>query len=381
MRRAALIALASLVAAATASGAPPTQADSALQRALDGLVARDGGPPGAIALVQRGNAVRVLRAGVGNTTTKAPPRATDFMRLASMSKAYSGAVSLSLVGVPGAKITVRSTIGELLPDLPRAWHRITLAQLLQHTSGLPDFSESERFRTALLASLATPPAPVGLVRFVEDEPLNFVPGSRYRYSNTDNIVVGLMVEAATGFSYEVGLSRQVYRPLRLSRTSLPRGTAIGAPTILGYAVDPPEPPENVTRAFAAGWAWASGGVVSTPAEANRFIRGYVGGRLLSPTVTAAQRRWVPGASEPAGPGVNSAGLGLFRYRTTCGTLYGHTGNTAGYTQFMAATADGRRSVVLSVNAQLNKTSTGRAAAAFAALQRAKELAACSVLAP
>ena len=61
----------------------------------------------------------------------------------------------------------------------------------------------------------------------------------------------------------------------------------------------------------------------------------------------------PGQSQPPGPGRNTAGLAVFRYRTRCGTVYGHTGNTAGYTQFMAATKDGRRSVVVSANQQLS----------------------------
>ena len=73
---------------------------------------------------------------------------------------------------------------------------------------------------------------------------------------------------------------------------------------------------------------------------------------MTAAVHRAQFRFVPGDSEPPGPGTNAAGLGIFRYSTRCGTVYGHTGNTAGYTQFIAASADGRRSVVVSVNAQI-----------------------------
>ena len=68
----------------------------------------------------------------------------------------------------------------------------------------------------------------------------------------------------------------------------------------------------------------------------------------------ADLTFVPGgSSDPPGPGTNAAGLGIFRYETDCGTLYGHTGNIFGYTQFMAATKDGRRSVVVSANQQLS----------------------------
>ena len=86
-----------------------------------------------------------------------------------------------------------------------------------------------------------------------------------------------------------------------------------------------------------------------------------------------------GSSEPPGPGHNSAGLALFRYETKCGTVRGHTGNTPGYTQFMAASADGRRSVVVSINEQLFPPEVG-VPAAFDALRRAEERAVCAALA-
>lgn len=93
--------------------------------------------------------------------------------------------------------------------------------------------------------------------------------------------------------------------------------------------------------------------MSTPRELNSFIRGYAGPELLSEQTRRRQQRFVPGgASEPAGPGANDAGLGIFRYTTRCGAVLGHTGNTAGYTQFAASTPDGRRSVTVSVTSQV-----------------------------
>ena len=74
--------------------------------------------------------------------------------------------------------------------------------------------------------------------------------------------------------------------------------------------------------------------------------------------------------------MNSAGLALFRYESTCGTVYGHTGNTAGYTQFVGATADGRRSVVVSINAQITPK---LALEPFTELRRIYELAVCAAL--
>ena len=88
--------------------------------------------------------------------------------------------------------------------------------------------------------------------------------------------------------------------------------------------------------------------------------------------------FVPGgASDPPGPGQNSAGLGLFRYETSCGVVYGHTGNFPGYTQFAAASRDGLRSATVSVNLQLRPDLDG---VVFPQLRRTFELAVCAALA-
>ena len=134
--------------------------------------------------------------------------------------------------------------------------------------------------------------------------------------------------------------------LNTSNTTLVGGVGEARPFIHGYAHQTGGQSEDVSEIFAAGYAWASGGIVSTPADQNRFIRGYVGGTLFGGKARTGQFQFVSGNSEPPGPGRNAAGLGLFRYRTRCGTMFGHTGNTPGYTQFFAVSRNGQRSPVL-----------------------------------
>src|ERR671921_2144394 len=191
-------------------------ADAALDRALEELVAMDGGPPGVIAIVQRGQSREIHSFGVRNLKNNLPLRAKDHMRIASVAKAFSGAVALSLVSK--GVLSLNDTIGDLLPGLPKAWHAVTLRQLLNHTSGIRDFTESDELVTALLDSPKKGPAPRKLLSHA-GKMLRFDPGSRYRYSNSDNIVVGLMIEAATDRSYESQLERHVLGPLGLTETS------------------------------------------------------------------------------------------------------------------------------------------------------------------
>ncbi len=124
-----------------------------------------------------------------------------------------------------------------------------------------------------------------------------------------------------------------------------------SPLIHGYDVTS-TPAEDVSALAAAGWAWASGGMVATPADVTRFIRAYAGGENIDAAARAAQFSFGPGNSEPRGPGENTAGLALCRYTTRCGTMYGHTANIFGYTQFAAASEDGQRSVIVAINAQI-----------------------------
>jgi D-alanyl-D-alanine carboxypeptidase len=356
--------------ASIASAEPSHRPDTALESALEELVALRGGPPGAVALVQRGNRRTVYTAGVADVRTRRRIRAGDHMRVASVAKAYSGAVALALV--TRRRLALSDTIGKRLPWLPRAWANVTLRQLLNHTSGLPDFSRDRDYLARVRAAPRTPLPPRRLLQFVFDKDLEFTPGSRYEYSNSDNIAVALMAAAATGRSYERELRRLVLARLRLKRTSLPIGARLPSPYIHGYDVDPPDPTEDVSTLLAAALAWASGGIVATPAELNGFMRAYAGGRLFGRRARAQQLRFVSGSSEPPGPGTNAAGLAIFRYRTRCGTVYGHTGNTPGYTQFAAATRDGRRSATVSINEQYPP-------ALLPKLRRVEELAVCAAL--
>ncbi|MFE9568163.1 serine hydrolase domain-containing protein [Streptomyces sp. NPDC006692] len=342
-------------APALASQAPADQpyGNSRLQRRLEELVHAPGGPPGAVAVLRRGERTEVVRAGVAEVGTGRRPQATDHMRIASVAKAFSGAVALGLVdqGVLG----LDDTIGDRLPALPAAWGAVTLRQLLNHTSGLPDFSAAPAFREIILADPHHRFDSRHLLDFVADQPLNFPPGTAYQYSNSDNIAVALMAEAASGRRYEELLHTLVDQPLGLRETTLPQGFELPEPYLHGYAVQPPAPPEDVSTLIGASGVWASGGIVSTPDDLGTFMGAYAGGRLIAPAVHAQQLTFVDGASEPAGPGRNEAGLAIFRYTTRCGTVYGHTGNTPGYTQLAVGTPDGSRSLTFSITTQVNQS--------------------------
>jgi D-alanyl-D-alanine carboxypeptidase len=370
-----MTAVALLACASTAAAAN----DQKLDREMKQLVAMKHGPPGAISVVQRdGGRPTVHRAGVGNLRDRSPLRSTDHMRIASMAKAFSGAVALALVD-QGA-MSLNDTIAQRLPDLPAAWGQVTLHQLLDHTSGLPDYSQNKTFLARLVKNPRALILPhESLLSYVAGDPLNFAPGSRYKYSNSDNIVIALMAEHATGRAYNDLLASLVYAPTGMTQTSLPDGFRIPAPYIHGYDLTV-SPPDDISTALSVSGVWASGGIISTPDDLTRFIRAYAGRKLFGQATQDQQLQLVDGHSEPIGPGRNMAGAGIFQYSTRCGVVYGHTGNFPGYTQFMAATLDGTRSATFAINEQIDPANfhPGQRPV-FAALRKAEETAVCAAM--
>ncbi len=323
---------------------------SELNQALNRVMADPGAPPGLSVLINRNGKSEYFRRGVADVESAGPPDRKLHFRIASVAKAFSGAIALRLVS--RGRLKLSDTIGRLLPGLLPKARKVTLAQALHHTGGLPDYIKSEAFIDMLTADPSGYIGPREIVGFVKDEKLEFKPGSRYEYSDTDNIVVGLMAEKATGIPYERLVKRRIGRLAKLNSTTLPKTVTMPQPYMRGYAIESGQPPADFSEYINPAGAWASGGIVSTLPDLGRFFRSYVGGKLFGPEVTRKQRRWVGGESQPPGPGVNVAGLGLFRYRSRCGTVFGHTGSFPGYRAFSASSADGSRSIAFVANAQI-----------------------------
>jgi D-alanyl-D-alanine carboxypeptidase len=377
---AATVAIAATLAmsACSSSGSPTSSAtpdNTNLQAKMTALVDAPLGPPGVLALVKKGDAQpKITSVGTGNTASNEPISPQDVTRIASVSKAFSGAAALVLVR--DGKLKTTDTIGTTVKGLPKAWNEVTVAQLLQHTSGLPDYIKSEGFVKKFSKDPGQTWAPTELLSFVASAPLNFAPGTQYGYSDTDNIVVGLIVESVAGEPYETELDKLIYRPLQLSKTSLPNTTAMPEPFVRGYDYTDAGETEDITDLVNPTGAWASGGMLSTVNDLNTFVRSYASGQLVGEAQRNEQFTFIEGESGPPGPGRNSAGLGIFQYTTACGIVYGHTGNYPGYVTFIAATEDGENSAVVITNTQINAASPN---GLYPKLQAVFEAAACSAL--
>lgn len=366
-----LVALASLALAAPAAAKMPGAPNSKLQRSLEKIVDSKGGPPAIATLISRGSHKEFLAAGTAGGGIRPAPNL--HFRIASVAKAFNSYVAVKLAG---SGLSLGTTLGQSIPGVLPAAEAVTVRQLLQHTSGLAEYIQAPAFGELLNADPTRYFSPTELTGFVRDAPLEFTPDSKYHYSDTDNIAAGLMEEKASGVSYEKLLGQRVFKPLGMRESSLPRTQKLPRPFLHGYDVEPGKKPEDVSELLSASGAWASGGIISTPLDLSRFLPSYV------PTVLGAAREagvtFRPGSSSPPGPGKNSASIGIFRYQTGCGTVYGHTGSFPGYRVFIAGTANGKRSVVFVASSQIIPGGQGSQPVAKA-ITKAQAQAVCRAL--
>ena len=272
-------------------------------------------------------------------------------------------------------LSLDDTVDQWAPGLLAEGDSITVRHLLGHTSGLTDYTKDDEFIEAFVAGEELPPERI--VSFVSSEPLAFEPGSTYEYSDTDNNVLGMIVEAAAGRSYEQELSSRVLDPIELRSTVLPNSPEMPDPHADGYEYDPEsegaEEPENVTTALDPSAAGASGALISTPSDLSRFFGGLLGGELIGEGTLEQMKETLAGEGSPSGPGTKRAGLGIFSYELPCGEVWGHTGQFPGYQAFGAATPDGSGGLAMMANA------TQISEEANEALVSAQELAVCRAL--
>ena len=242
-----------------------------LQRLLDQIVAV--GAPGAATRVRDGHGVAQAASGVADLRTGRPMRPGLTYRVGSVTKPFVATVVLQLVAE--GRLSVSDTVQRWLPGILPYGDRVTIRQLLNHTSGVPDYTLEP------LVRLYTFPhgrfrawRPRELVALIADQPPDFPPGTAWSYSNTGYILAGLIVQAATGRKLGQELARRIFRPLGLRDTYFP----VNRPTIpgrnaRGYSIDPfaqqPGPLLDFT-VYNPSLAWAAGALVSNLADLERF---------------------------------------------------------------------------------------------------------------
>ncbi|MFI9210431.1 serine hydrolase domain-containing protein [Streptomyces sp. NPDC053253] len=329
--------------AATATTAPapaPAPDMEGVTAALNAAMAN--GAPGAMARFTGPDGVRSRTVGVRDRVSGAAMDVQARFRIGSVSKTFSTVVLLQLV--QEGKLTLDAPVNQYLPGLLPD-DRITVRHLLTHRSGLADYTDDmfnntvpgfEAVRNRVFSYQELVDLSLALPRTTE-------PGVAYKYSNTNFVVVGMLIEQATGRPVADAYERRIFKPLKLTKTSYVHpDTRIKGLHVRGYLhPDEAGAPLVDSTEQTVSWAQSAGAVISSPGDLNTFTSALMRGRLLSPAMLETMTTVTPTDTT----NTRFYGLGLRRYDLSCGTqIFGHTGTVQGFYTYAFSTRDGRRSL-------------------------------------
>ncbi|MFI6793074.1 serine hydrolase domain-containing protein [Nonomuraea sp. NPDC050383] len=256
-------------------------------------------------------------------------------RVGSQTKLMTATVVLQLV--KEGKLGLGDTLAVVLPqvaqqDLVERAGEITVQQLLRHSAGIPDFFASGKFDDAF--DFTTYYSPIDLVKASREVPRTGEPGAGFAYSNTNYVLLGLIVEKVTGRSLSAELERRLFVPLGMKHTYVttrpPQG--VKGPHGHGYYPDAKGRPRDVDRQNAS-LGGAAGGVVSTSGDLSAFYRALNQGRLLPADLQKA-------AGQP-------------RPDLCGGTVAAAAGSGPGFLAVTYTSADGRTQFVVSTTLKID----------------------------
>ncbi|WP_245667886.1 serine hydrolase domain-containing protein [Actinomadura macra] len=354
------------VAAAAAPSA--SQSGAGEQRAQLRQLARtlvDAGAPGVLVRVDdgRGRPVEIAEQAAWSRRDHLLGVGDEF-RVASNTKTMMATLVLQLVAE--GKLDLTDPVEKWLPGKVPNGEAITLRMLLNHTSGLFDYTEDPVLRPSLLGRSQRRWTSADLLAVgVKHDPL-FAPGAKWSYSNTNYAAIGAVVEQVTGTSLDVVLRDRIARPLDLRHTYFATDSTWRGPHAHGYEPDAAHLPPGVPPEFRdiagvhrhghvdvsdndPGWGGAAGAVVSTTRDWSRFYTALMSGKLLPPAQLAQMRTTVPvDPHQPDGPGY---GLGIQTGPSACGTFWGHDGGMPGYLSVNITDRTGGRTATMLVSTE------------------------------
>ncbi len=292
---------------------------------------------GAVLAAQDGHIVLKQGYGMADYENDVPNTPQTRFRLGSITKQFTAMAILMLQ--ERGKLRLEGPIGSYLPDCPEAWRAITIRQLLLHTSGLPEFltlPDADAFQML-------PATPLETIARVKDLPLLFQPGEKWSYSNTGYLILGYIVERASGQSYESFLQQNIFDPLQMAGSGYDHYTAVLKHRATGY----------VSPRLKAGYLdmsvpYAAGGLYSTVEDLYTWDQALYTERLV--TRRSLDEMFTPQVT-PAGSAQVGYGYGWFISTAPGRRVVWHGGNIQGFSALIRRYPDDRVTIVILSNLQ------------------------------
>ncbi|MBX3476863.1 MAG: serine hydrolase [Brevundimonas sp.] len=320
--------------AGPAAAQDPERMDQVVRRAVD-----QGEFTGSVLVVRDGEVLLDRGYGLANREWNIANDGETKFRLASVSKQFT-AVAVMLL-VQQGQVDLDAPVKTYLTDAPATWDAVTVRHLLNHTSGVPNFTGFDDYQ-----ALKTLPTTVdGLIARFRDRPLDFQPGERWSYSNSAYVLATAIIERVSGRTYADFVVENLFRPLDMADSGYDRHETILPRRASGYSPDT----DGVVNADYVDMSvpQGAGALYSTTHDLRQWEDGLFGGRLLNAASMAELTR----------PGLDDYALGLFVKPSGDGQVISHTGGIEGFNTYMGR--DTGRAITVVALSNLNSPSVGK----------------------
>ncbi len=339
-------------ASASASAATVSPAmQSSFQQVLDETRAAQGFP-GVQAGVWMPDGEWIGTSGTAGAGQSTPITPADHTRIGSITKTFTVTALLQLA--EKGSLSLDDPIGKYVPGMPNG-DTATLGNLATMTSGIPSYTFNETFTDSYFANPAQVWQPQQLVDVVKGQPANFAPGTKFEYSNTNTVLLGMVIEQVTGKPVEEVFSTQIFTPLGLSSTSFP-ATSPDLPTPYLSGITEQGQPDGQTADatnWNPSWAFTAGEMISALDDLRVWSKALATGEgILNPQTAQLRLDSLQPTVEP-NTAERSYGMGFGQING----WIGHTGELPGYNTAVYYNPKLQTSIVVMVNSDI-PTSSG-----------------------
>lgn len=317
---------------------------------------------GEVLIAERGKILIDTAYGFANVELGVRNTPETRVRVASITKQFT-AMAVMMLAQDG-KLAIADPISKYVDSLPPSWSGITIHQLLRHTSGISDYEEWFKGYTTQEYSnyMAQEHAPARIVRDAKARPLDHEPGTKFRYSNSAYILLGYIIERASGVSYDEFLRARIFAPLGMTLSGQDRSELVIANRAQGYRMRPnayPERyfaglgPDDYLNAFYQLMEPPQGdaGLLTTARDLYKWDQALYTERLLP-------KRMLDSIFTP---GLENYGYGWFVNTGKNGLTHEHSGGLPGFSSYILRIPGAQRTIIVTGNVEWSLGAVGAAA--------------------
>lgn len=326
---------------ATSDPFPPAKR-AAIDTALAKSFAATKAPGVIVGIWIPGEGSYVATRGVSDIKTRQPIHVDDHFRVGSITKTFTA--TLLLILADEKKLGLDDPVSKYTPWVPNG-DKITLRMLADMTSGLHSYTEDDAWVTTMLSNLKRVWTPRELVDVGIKSPPDFLPGQGWHYSNTNYVLLGMILEQVTGKKIQDSFAEAIFKPLKLTQTSWPVGGAMPIPYAHGTTLQSLDGKLADATHRDPTWAFTAGELISTMADLHTWVVSYTTGSLVSPEMQKQRLTWM--TMPPMTP-EHAYGIGIGIDHD----WLGHTGELPGYNCSASYLPDKKAVIVVMVNTDI-----------------------------